>query len=110
MRPLTTILILALSALAGCDNAGVVDVVDPAGNPLGGAAVAPVTASMNGTAVTADGKGEARIPTSMGGQAAQWVSVSKAGFTAVQVPVPAAWPLRVTLVPAAAASQPATRP
>jgi hypothetical protein len=109
MRLLTPILIGVLIAFAGCDNSGIVDVVDPAGNPVAGASVTPVTASMNGNAVTADGKGEALIPTSMGVQATHWVSVSKAGFTAVQVPVPKAWPLRVTLAPAAA-SQTAPRP
>ena len=110
MRLPLTVLITALAVLAGCYKSGVVDVVDPAGNPVCGAAVAPVTASMTGAAVAVDAKGEAQIPTSIGPQVTQWVSVSKAGFTAIQVRVPKAWPLRVTLVPAPAASQPATRP
>jgi hypothetical protein len=95
MRPLL-IAIVAL-ILAGCS--GRVQVVDPAGKPVQGAQVAPVTLSMNGAAAATDAKGEAEIPLSIGGQSTKWVNVSKAGFQSQQIAIPANWPLKVVLKP-----------
>jgi hypothetical protein len=78
-------------------------VVDPAGNPVPGAAVSPVTASMNGQATLTDANGEAFVPPTIGYvQGTEWVSISKRGFNGVQVAVPDQWPLRVALSVASA--------
>ncbi len=93
---LLAIAILALTAV-GCT--GRVQVVDPAGKPVQGAQVTPVTASMNGNPKTTDTNGEASVPLSMGGQETKWVNVSKPGSQSQQVSVPAKWPLKVVLSP-----------
>jgi hypothetical protein len=91
---LTAVLLLTI---AGCE--GRVQVFDPAGKPVAGAQVAPVSLSMNGAATPTDDRGEASVSLRVGGQDTKWVAVSKQGFEPQQVPVPAKWPLKVILQP-----------
>lgn len=95
MRPFL-IPLFALT-LIGCNQR--VQVVDPAGKPVQGAQVAPVTPSITGTPATTDAKGETSVSLSIRTQKTQWVSVSKTGFASQQVPIPASWPLKVVLQP-----------
>ena len=97
MRLLLTALI-GLTLLGGCRER--VQVVDPAGRPVEGARVAPVTLSMNGAAEMTDARGEATVLLKIGLQDTKWVNVSKQGFEPQQVNVPAQWPLKVVMRPA----------
>jgi hypothetical protein len=73
-------------------------VVDQSGHPVAGAAVSPVTASMNGTPIKTNANGEAYVPTTIGFQAVQWVIVAKPGFDTMQTAVTDQWPLRIALI------------
>lgn len=95
-RPL--FLLVAPLLLIGCT--GQVQVVDPAGKPVQGADVVAVALSISGPVGTTDTNGKATVPLNCGGQNTKWVAVSKEGFERVQEPVPAKWPLKVTLHPA----------
>src|SRR5687768_261978 len=54
---------------------GSVLVVDPAGKPVVGAEVHPVSLSMDGRRVLTDARGEASVPLRVGLQQTKWVAV-----------------------------------
>ncbi|MCW1883704.1 carboxypeptidase-like regulatory domain-containing protein [Luteolibacter flavescens] len=90
-------IIIGLLAVS-CQSKPDVIVTDAAGVPIAGAAVEPVTASMNLPAVVTDAKGEVHI----GGaaQPVQSINVSKTGFTGVNnIDYTTAKPIRVILKP-----------
>ena len=76
-------------------------VTDSSGAPIMGAAVYPVTPSLNGPPRLTDESGKARIPRNQI-QEIQWVSVTAKGFRSEQVLVPDDSVLRITLIPQAA--------
>jgi hypothetical protein len=95
--------ILVVAFILGCCGCSkTVLVSDTANKPIQGAVVIPVSLSMSGPGVTTDGNGQAQIPSQVGPQRIQWVSVNKQGFQPAYVAVPATWPLRITLAPATA--------
>jgi hypothetical protein len=77
----------------------VVQVVDPAGTPVAGARVEPVSPSINGVPVMTDKNGEAVVPKFIG-QQTKWINVSKPGFqTTPNLELPAKWPWKLVLKP-----------
>jgi hypothetical protein len=53
-------------------------VVDPAGNPIGSAKIAPVSQSINYPTVNSNARGRAYIPRHI--QEVEWIDVSKEGY------------------------------
>lgn len=97
---ITTRLIAGLLAtlVIGCGHAPDVVVVDDKGAPIAGAAVEPVSLSINYQAVTTDSKGEASLGSPV--QKVEWINVRKAGFAdqnSIKFAGPK--PIRVTLRP-----------
>ena len=93
--PSVLILLGAVVGLAGCS--GLVQVVDPAGQPVVGAEVLAVSLSMTAGPNITDGQGEAFLPGNL--QNVKWVQVSKPWYRTVQVEVTETWPLHVMLEP-----------
>jgi hypothetical protein len=96
------LLFLHLAAVtAGCtvfEPTLEVIVTDPSGAPTAGAAVYPVTPSLNGPARITDDAGKAVIPR-IQVQEVQWVGIVAQGFRDEQVSVPGNSILRITLMP-----------
>jgi len=89
----------ALAMAAGCGWCGPsldVIVTDPSGAPVAGAAVTPVTPSMNGPARLTDESGRVTISRNQI-QEVQWVSVAAEGFASRQVAVPRESVLRISM-------------
>ncbi len=82
--------------LTGCAQR--VQVFDIAGKPVEGADVSADSLSISMHYKT-DAKGDTWVATNNSFQDVKWVSIGKDGFQGVQIPVPAKWPLRVTLQP-----------
>jgi hypothetical protein len=95
MRLLAVSLIAASLACAGCS--GPVLVHDSAGKPIAGATVVPIGPLFRGVAATTDADGKALVGIHVSGKTER-VSVTKAGFNPVELPVPERWPLEVVLV------------
>lgn len=97
-RSCLSVLVLMVVAvgLAGCPQ-GLVQVVDPAGNPVEGADVMAVSLGAITGPNTTNGSGETYVPHNM--HDVKWIQVSKPWHRTVQVDLPETWPLRVLLVP-----------
>ena len=87
-------IIFILLLICGCGNK--VQVIDVAGLPIKGAKVTPVSLSISGAPTTTDASGFATLSTSI--QEIKWIQVDCIGYKMVQVPVPAKYPIVITLL------------
>lgn len=90
------ILVSALLIVA-CTNTKVADVmvVDESGKPIAGAAVEPISMSMNYPKVMTDGSGNGMIGEKV--QEVKWLKISKKGFESVKVDFKGPKPIKVVL-------------
>jgi hypothetical protein len=90
-----SILLGSLACLLSLGCSADVRVVDEKGSPLEGAAVEPVSLSMNGPGILTDADGEVSLPFTV--QEWKWVTVSKRGYGRVHVGLSPAKPTSVVL-------------
>ena len=85
--------IFIIFILSGCGNK--VQVINLAGLPIKGAKVTPISLSAGGSPSITDASGYVSL--SFSAQEIKWIQVDCVGYTMVQVPVPAKYPLIITL-------------
>jgi hypothetical protein len=89
-------IIFILLLLCGCGNK--VQIIDVGGLPIKGAKVTPLSLSAGGTPVFTDSSGFATLSSaSFSVQEIKWIQVDCIGYTMVQVPVPAKYPIVIIL-------------
>jgi len=84
--------------LAACSSKPDVQVFDMSGKPIQGAAVVPISLSINYNHVTTDAAGECVIPNTI--QRVKWIMVTKHGYKdSPQIDYNQPKPIRVVLQP-----------
>ena len=88
-------LVGSLACLLSLGCSAYVRVVDEKGRPVEGAAVLPISPSMNGGKILTNADGEVALPFSV--QEWKWVEVSKRGYRRATVDISPSRPVKVVL-------------